>query len=161
MPLLAFKFTKFLMSFLERRVFLQTLRHSSMSWDMALLYFFIKIFKCFGQKKLIKVKISRFWTAGMKINQIPCVTFQATSQFSSNFCVTLQCHDTQFLWNFLAETLHDLDRKSPPMYNFSDFKYSNESSPNSSCQFWNHKARVFSNFALLFSLMKDISPVFF
>ena len=41
----------------------------------------------------------------MKINQIPYVIFQATSQFSFKFCITFQCHDTKFLWNFLAELL--------------------------------------------------------
>ena len=33
------------------------------------------------------------------------VIFQATSQFSFKFCITFQCHDTKFLWNFLAELL--------------------------------------------------------
>ena len=28
------------------------------------------------------------------VNQIPCVIFQVTSQFSFEFCITLQCHDT-------------------------------------------------------------------
>ena len=41
----------------------------------------------------------------MKINQIPYVIFQATSQFSFKFCITFQCHDIKFLWNFLAELL--------------------------------------------------------
>ena len=42
----------------------------------------------------------------------------------------------------------------------SDFECSNESSPNSSCHFWNHKVRVYSNFASLFSVMKDDSGIF-
>ena len=44
---------------------------------------------------------------------------------------------------------------------FQTFGCSNESSPNSSCHFWNHKVRVYSNFASLFSVMKDNSSVFF
>ena len=44
---------------------------------------------------------------------------------------------------------------------FQTFECSNESSPNSSCHFWNHKVRVYSNFASLFSVMKDNSSVFF
>ena len=40
------------------------------------------------------------------------------------------------------------------------FECSNKSSPNSSCQFWNHKVRVCSNFASLFSVMKDNSSLF-
>ena len=52
------------------------------------------------------MQIIRLSTAHMKINQIPYVIFQATSQFSFKFCITFQCHDTKFLWNFLAELLH-------------------------------------------------------
>ena len=37
----------------------------------------------------------------------------------------------------------------------------NESSPNSSCQFWNRKVKVYSNFASLFSFKKNNSSVFF
>ena len=56
----------------------------------------------------------------MKVNQISYVVLQATSQFSFKFCITLQCHDTWFLWNFLAKT-YALVKKSPWKYNFSDF----------------------------------------
>ena len=42
----------------------------------------------------IKVQIFRLLTDCMKINQISYVIFQATSQFSFNFCSTFQCHDT-------------------------------------------------------------------
>ena len=44
---------------------------------------------------------------------------------------------------------------------FQIFKCCNERSPNSSSQFWNHKIRVYSNFASLPSFMKDNSPIFF
>ena len=47
------------------------------------------------------------------------------------------------------------------MCNFQNFGCSNESSPNSSSHFWNHKVRVYSTFALLFSIMEDNSSVFF
>ena len=36
----------------------------------------------------------RLSPARMKIKQIPKVIFQAKSQFSFKFCITLQCHDT-------------------------------------------------------------------
>ena len=91
------------MAFLEPRVFLQTLHHSSVSWNITLLYFLIKIFICFGQKDPIKVQISfRLSTARMKKNQIPYVIFQAICQFFFKFCITFQCHDTQFLWNIIC-----------------------------------------------------------
>ena len=42
----------------------------------------------------IKVPKSGLSTALIKINQIPYVTFEPTSQFSFKLCNTLQCHDT-------------------------------------------------------------------
>ena len=39
-------------------------------------------------------QIFRLSIARMKINQIPYVIFQVTSQFSFKFSITLQCHDT-------------------------------------------------------------------
>ena len=45
---------------------------------------------------------------------------------------------------FSAEAVYALDKKSPSMYNFQTVGWSDdESSPNSSCHFWNHKVRVF------------------
>ena len=41
----------------------------------------------------IKVQIFRLETARMKINQIPYVIFQTTSQFFFKYFITLQCHD--------------------------------------------------------------------
>ena len=40
---------------------------------------------------------------------------------------------------------------------FQTFEWSNEKSPKSSCNFWNQRVRVYSNFASLFSVMKDNS----
>ena len=44
---------------------------------------------------------------------------------------------------------------------FQTFECSNERSINSSCHFWSHEVRVYSNSASLFSVMKDNSSVFF
>ena len=44
---------------------------------------------------------------------------------------------------------------------FQTFESSNVGSPNSSCHFWNHKVRVYSNFSSLFNVMKDNFSVFF
>ena len=71
------------------------------------------------------------------------------------------CLSGNLMWNFLTETVYALDKKSPSMCNFQNFGCSNESSPNSSSHFWNHKVRVYSTFALLFSIMEDNSSVFF
>ena len=57
------------------------------------------------------MQIFRLSTARMKINQIPYVIFQATSQFSFKFCITFQFHDTKFLWNVLAELLRFVQKE--------------------------------------------------
>ena len=67
--------------------------------------------------------------------------------FASPFSVM-----TQFLWNFLAET-----KRTHQSTVFQTFQCSNESSPNSSRYFWNHKVMVYSNFASVFSVMRDNS----
>ena len=41
-------------------------------------------------------------------------------------------------------------------HSFRTFECTSESSPNSSCHFWNHMVRVYSNFAPLFSVMKEL-----
>ena len=113
---------------------------SSVSWDITLLYFFVEIFLCFAQMHPIEVQIS---TARIKINQIPYVISQPRRQFSFKLCKILLCHDTYFIWKFLAETAYALDKESPSMYNFTFGCSNDESSPNSSCHLWNQKVRVF------------------
>ena len=101
------------------------------------------------------MQIFRHSTDRQKINQIPDVIFQDTSQFSFKYCITLQCHDTWSLWNFLAETWSILDKKMTIKVQFLDF------SLNSSRHFWNQKVKVYPNFASLFSAMKDNFLYFF
>ena len=60
-------------------------------------------------------------------------------------------------WNIIC-----FGQKEPINVHFiQNFKCSNESSPNSSCHLWNHKVRVYSNFASLFTVMKNNISVFF
>ena len=73
----------------QESVFLQFLHYSSISWDIILVYVFTENFICFGQKEPFKVKIFRLSTARMKINRILFVIFQAASQFSFKFSITL------------------------------------------------------------------------
>ena len=139
-------------------IFLETLYHSSVSWDITLLYIFIWIFVCFGQKNPIKVQIFRLSTAHMKINQIPYVNFQATSQFSflKHLLVSWHIIPLKFSnWNFICFG------QKEPLQNIHNFGCSIESSPNTSSHFWNPKVRVYSNIASLFSVMKNNSSVFF
>ena len=115
---------------------------------------------CFRQTEPTKVQTFRLSTARMKINQVSYVIFQATSLVSFKFCIIFQCHDTKFLWNFLAELLQSGQNEPSSKYKFWDFACFNETSPNSSCQFWNHKVKVSSNFVSLFSVMKE-TPLYF
>ena len=47
------------------------------------------------------------------VNQIPHFIFENTSQFYFKFCINLQCHQTQLLYTFLAQTLYTLIKKTP------------------------------------------------
>ena len=86
--------------------------------------------------------------------------FQATSQFSLKFCITFQCHDIIPLkfstWNITLWT-----KRAHQSTNFQIFECFNESSPNSSCQFWNHKVKAYSNLTSPFSVMRNKSSVQF
>ena len=59
-------------------------------------------------------------------------------------------------WSITLQT-----KEAHQITNFQIFECFNQSSPNSSCQFWNHKVQVYSNFVSLFSVTKDNSSVFF
>ena len=59
-------------------------------------------------------------------------------------------------WNITLWT-----KRAHQSTNFQIFECFNESSPNSSYQFWNHKVKVYSTFISLFSVMKGNSSVFF
>ena len=59
-------------------------------------------------------------------------------------------------WSITLQT-----KEAHQITNFQIFECFNQSSPNSSCQFWNHKVKVYSNFVSLFSVTKDNSSVFF
>ena len=127
-------------------------------------FFHLNLFMLWTKTKHpIKVQIFRLSTACMKISQIPYVIFQATSQFYFKFCISLQCHDTKFLWIFLTKTLQYMlwTKRAHQCTIFQTFECSNESSPNSLCHLWNHKVRVYSNSVSLFSVMKDDSCIIF
>ena len=53
-------------------------------------------------------------------------------------------------WNIIC-----LGQRADQWTILQTFECSNKSSPNSSCHFWNHKVKVYANFASLFNVMKD------
>ena len=105
---------------------------AGLSSVMKVLLFHLKLYRL-SAKATHQKQIFRLCTARMTINQIFYVIFQTTRQFS--------------LW-------------TKRVYQ-STFECFNDSSPNFSCQFRNHKIKVYSNFASLFSVMKYNSSVFF
>ena len=65
--------------------------------------------------------IFRLLSGWVKIHQIPYVMFETTSQFFFKlFLIFLQHHEKLFC-TFLAETVHDLDKRSPSKCKISDF----------------------------------------
>ena len=78
----------------------------------------------------------------MKVQPIPDATFalglnvRVYSNFASLFRVM---KDYCFVF-FIAQTLYTLDKKSPSKWNFQNFEWLDENSPNSSCHIKNHKS---------------------
>ena len=103
-----------------------------------------------------KCKFWDFWLLAWKITKFlmsffkPRVSFQAFSAMTHNSCESFK------LKYYMLWTIRALQCTI-----FQAFKWSNESSPNSSFHFWNHKVRIDSIFALLFSFMKDNSSLLF
>ena len=111
-------------------------------------------------KETHQVQIFRLSIARMKISQIPC-------HFSSHKSVfTYILHHLSVSWHIISLKFSSWGitlwtKRAHESTNFQVFDCFNESSPNSSCQFWNHSVKVYSNFASMFSVMKDNSSVFF
>ena len=123
--------------------------------------FFSSNITYFLQKQPIKVQIFRLSTARVKVHQIPHVIFQTKSQFFFKVWIFLQCHERSFFCTFLAETLYAIDKSSTSKCKFSDlpllaFKFTKFLMP-----FFEPRVSFSSNFASLFSVMKDNSSVFF
>ena len=134
----------------QESVFLQTLHHYSVSLDNSSVIFHL-YFICFGQKEPIKVQIFRLSTAHMKINKFLMSFFKPRVSFPLNFAspfgaITDNSSEIFYLKHYMLWT-----KRARHYTVFQTFKCSNESSPNSWCHFWNHKFRVHSNFASLFS----------
>ena len=98
-----------------RSRFTQILHHCSVSCLLCICY--LKPLH-FRQKELSE--IFRLLSGWVKIHQIPYVMFETTSQFFFKLFIILQCHEKLFC-TFLAETVHDLDKRSPSKCKISDF----------------------------------------
>ena len=67
-----------------------------------------------------RIDLTLLSTACVKIYQTPYIMFETTSQFFFKLFITLQCEEKLFC-TFLAETVHDLDKRSPSKCKTSDF----------------------------------------
>ena len=105
------------------------------------------------------MQIFRAFTACVKINQIPCVIFQAISFstiFASTFCIMTDNFSEIFhLQHYMLCTKRAYQRTI-----FLNFESSNESSPDSSCHFCT-RLQGQGLFMELFSVMKYDSSEFF
>ena len=84
----------------DKSIPLQILYSSSVSWKITSLYFLAQTIYTFLKRSTLKWKCLRLSSARVKINQIPHVSFEVTSQFLFIFCVILHCHGTQLLCKF-------------------------------------------------------------
>ena len=101
-----------------RSSFIQILHHCSVS---CLLCIFSSQTLILWTKRTHLSEIFRLLSGWMKIQQIPYVMFETTSQFFFKPFITLQCHEKLFC-TFLAETVHDLDKRNPSKCKISDFR---------------------------------------
>ena len=101
-----------------RSGFIQILHHCSVS---CLLCIFLSQTFILWTKRTHRSEISRLLSGWVKMHQIPYVIFETTSQFFFKLFITLQCHEKLFC-TILAETIHDLDKRSPSECKISDFR---------------------------------------
>ena len=157
--MLALRFTKFLMSILELRV--------SFSSNFASLFkcHETQLFCTFSCKSLFALdkrssSISKFPISrqlAWKLSKFFKSFFKLQVSFPLNFVPPFSVMTHTFCEIFLLKYYMLLTKRAHQCTIFQSY----ESSLNSSYHFWNHKVRVYSNFASLFSVMNDISSVFF
>ena len=127
-------------------VFLQTLHHSSVWWNITFLYFSSKSLSALNQR--IQSKFSSwniyFWQKEpirllrtvMEVHPVAHAIFETTRP---GFIQIL--HHCLVSWKitplyFLSQTAYTLDKNSSSKWNFWAFECLGENSPNSSCQIW-------------------------
>ena len=104
--------------------------------DTTRLYILAQTLHTFDKNVPSKWKCSYFQLLAWKLTRF-LVTFQAMSQFSLKFCITVQCHLSSV---FFISDLYTLDKNSPSKWNFQTFEWLGENLPNSLCHVWNYKS---------------------
>ena len=66
----------------------------------------------------LKWNLLRLSSVRVKFCEISYANFEGTSRFLSKFCISLQFHETLFIWSFLAQPVYTLLDRSPLKWNF-------------------------------------------
>ena len=109
----------------------------------------------------VKCKFSDFRLLVLKLTEFLVSFFKPRVSFLLNFAspFSVMTHNSSEI--FQPKRYNLWTKRVDQCTVFQSFECSNESSPNSSCNFWDHKVRVYSSFASMFSVMKDSLFVFF
>ena len=133
---------------------------SPLSWKITPLYIFSSNNIYFAQKEHVKMKIFQTFKCSGQNSSMSILKWQvnnSSSNFASFFIV--MTHNSSLSLKLILFLLWTKwSHKSPK---FETFKCSVENLPDSLYHFPNHKSVFSSNFALLFSAMKDNSSVLF
>ena len=100
--------------------FIQNLHHCSVSWKITPLQFLAQTLYTFDKKITLKKTFQTFELLGKNWLNSSCHIWNHKSVFFK-LCVTIQCHERLLFCTFYAETLYDLNKKSPSKSKISDF----------------------------------------
>ena len=151
-------------SWKHKSVFLQVLHQSSVPSRITPLYFFSSNVY-FGQSSQLKSNFFRFSSAWVKLPQIVNMPHMSILKWqtnsSTNFVLLfiVMTHNSSVNFNVIHSRLWI--KRSHQSPNFETFKCSGENTSNFWSHFLNHKFVFFSNFASLFSVLKDNPSVLF
>ena len=137
--MLGSNFVKFLMSFLKAQVSFP----SNIAWifsaikqNSAILFLVQRLCTLFKRNPL-KCKFFGFWSARVKICEIPHVIFESASQFFFKYCINIQCHQAKLPYTFFSSNIMYVVQKKPiKLQSFEIFECLGQNLSNSSCQFW-------------------------
>ena len=138
------------MSFLQPRVifppnFASLLHHSVMKHNSSVV-FHPNLYVLFDKRSPSKFKFSYFRLLAWKFLMS---FFKRWVSFPLNFAslFSVMTHNSSAI--FYGKHYMLCTKRAHQCTSFQSFECSNESSPNSSCNFWNRKVRVYSSFASL------------
>ena len=111
-----------------------------------------------------KFKFSDFRTLAQKLTKFFMSFYKSRVSFLLNLALpfSVMTHNSSgilLLKHYMFWTKRTHQSTIFQFFKNSTFECSNQSSANSSCHFWNHKVRIYSNFASLLRIMK-VTPLY-